>query len=74
MSYELNYVTDSAGKKTSVMIPLEVWETILNENDLLNNKLQVFKSIIESFDEIDNSKKTGKKLTSLSDFLDESNN
>jgi hypothetical protein len=74
MSYELNYVTDSAGKKTSVLIPLEVWETLLNENDLLNNKLQVMNSIIEGFDEIDEAKKTGKKLTSLSEFLDECNN
>jgi len=36
--------------------------------------LQIINSIIEGFEEIDEAKESGKKLTSLSEFLDESNN
>ncbi len=69
MPNSLKYIVDQRGQKTSVLVPIKVWEDF-NANYLkLRNKLAVFESIREGFDEIKEAKKTGKKLQTLQDFL-----
>ena len=63
------YIVDENGHKSSVLVPIKVWED-LNANYLkLKNKLTVFNSIEAGFEEIKDAARSGKKLQILKDFL-----
>ncbi len=65
----IKYITDENGKKTSVLVPLKTWEDLNVNYSKLQGKLDVFKSVEQGFAEIKQAKKTGKKLTTLKEFL-----
>jgi len=71
MSERIKYITDDKGKKTSVIVPLNEWEEILKKNRSLSSKLKIFKGISDGIKEVNQSKKDGIELQSLSDFLNE---
>ena len=73
MATALKYMVDENGEKTSVLVPLKTWEKINKNYSKLQHKLNVLTGIKEGFAEIQNTKKTGKKLQTLKDFLLESN-
>lgn len=73
MAGALKYMVDEKGDKTSVLVPLKTWEKINKEYSSLQNKLRVLTSIKSGFKEIKESKKSGKKLQTLKDYLRESN-
>lgn len=64
---------DEKGQKTSVLVPLTTWTKINTDFTKLQNKLQVLLGIKSAFTEVKLSKKSGKKLQTLKDFLRESN-
>ena len=64
---------DEKGEKTSVLVPMKTWERINLEYNKLQNKLKVLTGIKESFIEVKEARKSGKKLQTLKDFLHESN-
>jgi len=69
MSSALKYIVDDDGQKTSVLVPVKVWEN-LNANYLkLQNKLNVLNGINTGLTEVIVAKKSGKKLQTLKDFL-----
>ncbi len=73
MATSLKYMVDENGDKTSVLVPLRTWQK-LNENYAkLQNKLNVFTSIKNGIVEVEAAKKSGKKLQTLKDFLNENN-
>jgi hypothetical protein len=73
MKNTIQYIVDNKGVKVSVIVPFDRWER-LNEDYLkLQNKLKVFDSIREGLSEIKEAKKSGNKLQSLTEFLNESN-
>jgi hypothetical protein len=73
MKNTIQYIVDNNGVKVSVIVPFNRWER-LNEDYLkLQNKLKVFDSIKEGLSEIQEAKRKGKKLQTLSEFLNESN-
>lgn len=69
MPNALKYIIDESGQKTSVLVPVKVWEDLNMNYQKLQNKLKVFNSINEGLIEIKGTKKTGKKLQTLKDFL-----
>jgi hypothetical protein len=69
MVKSVKYVVDESGQKTSVLVPIEVWEEFQDNYSKLQNKLKVFKGIKEGFEEIKKAKKTGRNLQTLQDFL-----
>ena len=73
MATALKYMVDKNGDKTSVLVPLKTWEKINEDYSKLQNKLKVLTGIKEGLVEIQDAKKTGKKLQTLKDFLRESN-
>lgn len=73
MGAALKYMVDENGDKTSVLVPLKTWEKINKDYTKLQNKLKVLTGIKEAFAEIKESKKTGKRLQTLKEFLRESN-
>ena len=64
---------DEKGEKTSVLVPLKTWEKINQDYSKLQNKLKVLTGIKEGLAEVRESKKSGKNLQTLKDFLRESN-
>ena len=69
MASALKYIVDDTGHKTSVLVPYKVWQNLNNNYQKLQKKLEVFSSIREGLKELNQSKKTGKKLQTLKDFL-----
>lgn len=65
----LKYIIDESGHKTSVLVPLKVWEELKTNYEELQNKLNVFKSIQTGLKEVKQAKKTGRQLQTLKDFL-----
>ena len=73
MATALKYMIDENGEKTSVLVPLKTWEKINNDYSKLQNKLKILTGIKQGFGEVEEAKRTGKKLQTLKDFLRESN-
>jgi hypothetical protein len=73
MSNAIKYIVDDNGVKTSVIVPYGEWEKIKSDYHKLQNKFKVFLAVQEGMEEIKSSKKQGKKLQTLADFLHESN-
>ena len=73
MAQAIQYMVDAKGQKTSVLVPLNTWTKINEDYSKLQNKLKVLLGIKSAFNEVKLSKKSGKKLQTLKDFLRESN-
>tara|TARA_R110002096_G_scaffold128678_1_gene276956 strand:+ start:217 stop:435 length:219 start_codon:yes stop_codon:yes gene_type:complete len=71
MGRNVQYIVDDAGKKKSVIIPFEEWESQREKLEQLQSKLNVFRAITEGVSEMKDARKKGKELKNLSDFLDE---
>ncbi len=72
MKSAMQYIVNDDGVKTSVIVPFDKWEKLNTDYYKLQNKLKVFQSIQEGINELKEAKKSGNKLQSLSDFLNES--
>jgi hypothetical protein len=70
---QIQYITDSSGNKTAVVIPFTQWEDMTQQYCKLQNKLNVLLCIQAGIKEIRQAKRKGEKLQSLEDFLHESN-
>lgn len=69
MPNALKYIVDESGHRTSVLVPVKVWEDLNANYQKLQNKLNVFSSVQEGLKEVKSVRKTGKKLQTLKDFL-----
>lgn len=69
MAGALKYIVDDNGNRTSVLVPVKVWEDLNTNYDKLQAKLTILNGIREGFHEVKRSKKSGKKLQTLKDFL-----
>jgi len=74
MPAALKYMIDEKGATTSVLVPLKTWNKLNKDFLNLQKKMDVFSSIKDGLAEIKVAKKAGKKLTTLKEFLNESNN
>ena len=73
MASTLKYMIDENGEKTSVLVPLKTSEKINEDYNKLQNKLEVLTGIKEGFNEVKETRKSGRELQTLKDFLHESN-
>ena len=73
MSRAIKYIIDDSGHKTSVLVPIKMWEELNTNYQQLYKKLEVLNGIRKGLAEVKQAKKTGKKLQTLKDFLRESN-
>ncbi len=73
MQQELKYIVDKKGHKQSVLVPIKTWESLNEKYEKLSKKLETLTGIQKSLNEVRESKKSGKKLSSLKSFLNESN-
>jgi hypothetical protein len=65
----LKYIVNESGQKTSVLVPVKMWEDLNSNYQNLQNKLSVFASIKEGLKEVKNAKKNRRKLETLKEFL-----
>ena len=72
MNERIQVYTDDEGNKSSVIIPYSDWTSLQSRVKLLEKKLKVFASIRDGKREVVHARKTGKKLQSLSSFINES--
>jgi hypothetical protein len=69
MAGALKYITDDSGNRTSVLVPVKVWEKLNINYKKLQAKLGVLNGIRDGLNEVKRSKQLGKKLQTLKDFL-----
>lgn len=69
MAEALKYIIDEQGQKTSVLVPIEVWEEINANYRQLQHKLTVFSRLQQGLVEAAVAKEGGKPLQTLQDFL-----
>lgn len=69
----LKYIVDEDGHKSSVLVPVKMWEDLNNNYQKLQKKLEILNGISEGLDELNHAKKGGKKLQTLKEFLSDSN-
>lgn len=73
MRNTVQYILDNQGVKTSVIVPFDKWEKINADYKKLRNKLKVFCAVQDGLVKLKTAKREGKKLQTLSDFLNERN-
>ena len=69
MPTTLKYIIDDSGQKTTVLVPLKIWEDLNTNYQKLQKKLEIFIGIRDGLNEAREIKKTGRKLQTLKDFL-----
>lgn len=69
MPNTLKYIIDDNGQKTTVLVPLKIWEDLNANYEKLQKKLEIFNGISNGFNEVRQIKKGGGKLQTLKDFL-----
>jgi hypothetical protein len=72
MPNAIKYVKDESGQKTSVLVPVKVWDDLNTNFKKLRNKLKVMNGIHQALTEVYNARKSGKELKTLKDFIRES--
>lgn len=71
MATPIQFIIDDEGHKKSVIVPYKQWEELNQRYEKLNNKVQVLTGVQEAMKEVAQARKTGKKLQTLTDFLNE---
>ena len=73
MGQALKYLYDDKGVKSSVLVSIDTWEDLNNKYNKLLKKVKVLTGIQKGLQEVEDARKSGKKLQTLKDFLNESN-
>ena len=69
MPIALKYIIDDNGHKTSVLVPVKVWEQLNANYQKLQKKLDILNGISDGLNEVRQVKKTGRTLQTLKEFL-----
>jgi hypothetical protein len=69
MSTTLQYIVDQTGQKTSVLVPVKIWEDLNTSYQKLQTKLTILNSVRKGLEEEQMAKKSGHKLQTLKEFL-----
>ena len=73
MSNPIKYMVNDRGTRTSAIVPIKTWMKINDEYRKLQKKLTLLVGLKGALQETREARKTGKKLQTLKDFLNESN-
>jgi hypothetical protein len=71
MAGVLKYIKDEPGQKTAVLIPVKVWADLNTNYKKLRQKLKVMNDIHSALHEVYDARKSGKKMKTLKEFLDQ---
>lgn len=73
LKYSLKAILREKGDKTSVLVPVKILKKMNDDFIKIQHKLRVLTGIKSSLSEIKEAKRSGEKLQTLKDFLNESN-
>lgn len=73
MPDSIKYLINARGAKTSAIVPIKTWERINENYKNLQGKLNLLVGLKSALLEVKEVRKSGKKLQTLKDFLNESN-
>ncbi|MFI5196551.1 MAG: hypothetical protein ACHQD8_05630 [Chitinophagales bacterium] len=73
MEKALKYVVDDKGNKSSVLVAISTWDDLNDKYNKLAKKVSILTGIQKGLKEVAEARKSGKKLQTLKDFLNESN-
>jgi len=71
MKIAVQYVSDSAGRKKSVQVPLSEWEKLMTKLKKYEQTLKLKTDLREAFQEVSRLKKSKSKKVALKEFLNE---
>lgn len=71
MAKVVKYIKDHSGQKTSVIVPVGVWDELNANYKKLERKLKIMNDILRALAEVRHSGKTGRPLQTLNEFLSE---
>lgn len=71
MKIAVQYVSDSAGRKKSVQVPLSEWEKLMTKLKKYEQTLKLKTDLREAFQEVSHLKKSKSKKVALKEFLNE---
>ena len=69
MKKKLNYLVDENGNKIAVVVPIAVWTSFKNKYDECLKKAHILTGIQSGLNEVNESKRNGRKLQTLKSFL-----
>ncbi len=67
----IKYITDRNGQRTDVIVPIEVWKTLLEDMEYLKRREEVLRGLAESCREAKLQDECKLPEQCLDDFLDE---
>jgi hypothetical protein len=68
MSSAVKCIIDDNGNKTSVLVPVKVWEDLNTNFRRLQVKVAIISGIYDGLSEVNRNKRSGKKLQTFKDF------
>lgn len=72
MATQIQYIIGNDSQKKSVIVPVKQWEDLNEKYEKLAKKVEILTGLHDAVQEVKQARKSGKKLQSLADFLDES--
>ncbi len=69
MTKAVKYIVDDSGNKTSVLVPVKVWENLNANYEKHQAKIAILNGLRDGLTEVKKSKKSGRKLLPLKTFL-----
>ena len=72
MLTEIQYNTDANGNPTSVIVPYQEWKKLNERHAKLKRKVQLLTGLQDAMREVKKARQSGEKLSTLTDFINES--
>ncbi len=69
MPEALKYIVNNSGHKSSVLVPVKVWEDLNSNYQKLQKKLSILNGISEGLTEVKQAKKSERELPTLKDLF-----
>jgi len=69
MTAPLKYIVDDSGNKTTVLVPVKVWDDLNSNYRKLQSKLDILSGLRDGLAEVSKSNTSSKKLQTLKAFL-----
>ncbi len=69
MKMDIQYISDSAGKTQSIILPISHWEKVVKKMEKYEQALKIKADLIEGFVQVEKLRSSKTKKQTLSDFL-----
>ncbi len=71
MANSIKFMVDDSGTKTSAVVPIKTWMKLNEDYQKLQKKFELFVGLKSAIQETSKARKTGEKLQTLKDLLND---